>query len=64
MAPLTDPTVLLKNNENDKGTPSNNTSQRRKSCSSEQLKKFVDSSGKGRFDGLSCARERFLKEGL
>ena len=64
MAQLTDPTVLLKNNENDKGTPSNNTSQHRKPCSSERLKKFVDSSDKDRFDGLSCARERFLKEDL
>ena len=62
--PLADPTVLLKNNENDKATPSNNTSQCRKPCSSERLKKFVDSSSKDRFDGLSCVRERFLKKGL
>ena len=62
--PLADPTVLVKNNENDKGTHSNNTSQPRKPCSSEWLKKFVGSSSKGRFDGLSCVRERFLKKGL
>ena len=47
-----------------KMTPINNTSQHRKPCSSERLKKFVDSSSKGRLDGLSCVRERFLKEGL
>ena len=63
-SPLADPAVLLKNNENGKGTPSNNTSQCRKPWSSEQLKKFADSSSKDRFDGLSCVRERSLKEGL
>ena len=61
---LADPTVLLKDSENDKGTPINNTSQHRKPCSSERLEKFVDSSSKDRVDGLSCVRERFLKEGL
>ena len=52
-----------KNNENYKAPPSN-TSQRSKPCSSERLKKFADSSSKDRFDGLSCVRERALKEGL
>ena len=63
---MVDPTVLLKNNENEKGQPvmGNNTSQHRKFCSSRSLKKFASSSSKDRFDGLSCFRERFLKEGL
>ena len=61
---LSDPTVLLKNSENDKGTPINNTSQHRKPCSSQQLEKFVDSNSKDRVDGLSYVRERLLKEGL
>ena len=30
----------------------------------QRLEKFVDSSSKDRVDGLSCVRERFLKEGL
>ena len=62
--PFADPTVLLKNNENGKGTPINNTSQHRKPCSPERLEKFVESSSKERVDGLPCVRERFLKEGL
>ena len=62
--PLADPTVFLKNNENGKGTPINNTSQHRKPCSSKRLEKFVESSGKDRANGMSCVRERFLKEGL
>ena len=62
--PLTDLTVLLKNNENNKGTPNDNTSQHRKPSSSKQLKKFVKSSSKDRVDGLSCVREGFLKKGL
>ena len=62
--PFVDPTVLLKNNENVKGTPINNTSQHRKPCSPERLEKFVESSSKERVDGLPCVRERFLKEGL
>ena len=62
--PLADLTVLLKTNENDKGAPINNTSQHKEPCSSERLKRFVDSSSKDRFDGLSCVKERFLKEGL
>ena len=62
--PLTDPAVLLRNNENDKETPINKTSQQRKPCSSERLGKFVDSSSKDRVHGLSCVRDRFLKEGL
>ena len=61
---LADPTVLLKDSENDKGTPINNTSQHRKPCSSGQLEKFVDSSSKDRNDGLSCVRERLLKKGF
>ena len=61
---LADPTVLLKDSENDKGTSINNTSQHRKPCSSGQLEKFVDSSSKDRVDGLSCVRERLLKKGL
>ena len=61
---LADPTVLLKDNENDRGTPINNTSQHRKPCSSGQLEKFVDSSSMGRVDGLSCVRKRLSKEGL
>ena len=62
--PFVDTTVLLKNNENVKGTPINNTSQHRKPCSPERLEKFVESSSKERVDGLPCVRERFLKEGL
>ena len=62
--PFADPTVLLKNNENGKRTPINNTSQHRKPCSPERLEKFVESSSKERVDGLPCVRERFLKEGL
>ena len=62
ITPLADPTVLLKNKENGKGTPSNNTSQHRKPCSSKRLKKLVDCSTKDRL-GLSCVREKFLKEG-
>ena len=62
--PFVDPTVLLKNNENGKGTPINNTSQHRKPCSPERLEKFVESSSKERVDGLPCVTERFLKEGL
>ena len=61
---LADLTVLLKANENDKGAPINNTSQHKEPCSSERLKRFVDSSSKDRVDGLSCVKERFLKEGL
>ena len=61
---MADPTGLLKDNEHDKGTLINNTSQHRKPCSSERLEKFVDSSSKDRVDGLSCVRERFLKQGL
>ena len=62
--PLADLTVLLKTNENDKGTPINNTSQHKEPCSFERLKKFVDSRSKDRFDGLSCVKERFLKDGF
>ena len=61
--PLTDLTVLLKNNENNKGTPNDNTSQHRKP-SPKQLKKFAKSSSKDRVDGLSCVREGFLKKVL
>ena len=63
---MVDPTVLLKNNENEKGQPvmGNNISQHRIFCSSKNLKKFAGSSSKDRFDGLSSFRERFLKEGL
>ena len=57
--PLADPTILLKNNENDKKAPINNTRKHRIPCSSKRLGKFVDSSSKNRVDSLSCVRERF-----
>ena len=62
--PLADPTAFLKNNENDKGTPINNTIQKRKPSSSEWFKMLDDSSSKDRVDSLSCARERFLMDDL
>ena len=62
--PLVDPTAFLKNNENDKGTPINNTIQKGKPSSSEWFKMLDDSSSKDRVDSLSCVRERFLMDDL